>query len=156
MGSQILQFMQQYTEHLAGHLEALQKLIDQMHHMALMSNKSLEQYIQKFRESADPDFVPQGDFMEGILSRWEQLHHLFDHLTKDPTWLRLYYFLKDLQLDIAHSTLTTYQAGFNLTLEGFCYASVGMVFGWAFYQMAFRCLASLYSGMRAIVYSTKK
>lgn len=150
IGSQIPQFMQQYTQRLAGHVEALQKLINQLRHMSSFSNKTLEQYIQKFKDSPDPDFVRQGDFMQGILTRWAELQQALDHLTQSSMWWRPYYFLKDLQPDIAHSTLASFQPGFNLTIEGLCYAGTGMILGWVFYQITTKGLIYSYTRILAI------
>lgn len=141
IGSQIPQFMQQYTQRLAGHVEALHKLITQLTQIASLSQKNLPQYIQKFKASGDPDFIQQGDFMQGILNRWQELHHALDHLTQSPIWFRPYYFLKEIQPDIAHSTLSSFQPGLSLTIEGLCYAGAGMIVGWAFYQIVSKFLA---------------
>ena len=148
VGSQIPQFMQQYTQRLAGHVEALQKLLNQLRQIASLSNKSLEQYIQKFKDNTDPDFIQQGDFMQGILSRWEELQQTLNHLTQSSIWLRPYYFLKDLQPDIAHSTLDSYQPGLSLTVEGLCYAGAGMIIGWIFYQIISKCITCGYTSAR--------
>ena len=150
IGSQIPQFMQQYTQRLAGHVDALQKLINQLHQMAAFSHKNLDQYIQKFKESADPDFIRQGDFMQGIVTRWQELQQALNHLTQSPFWLRPYYFLRDLQSDIAHSTFASFQPGINLTIEGLCYAGGGMILGWALYQLIATGIAFGYSRAQAI------
>lgn len=150
LGSQIPQFIQQYTQRLAGNVDALQKLLTQLRNIALFSSKSLEQYIQKFRDSSDPDFISQADFMQGILMRWQDLHQTLDHLTQSSIWLRPYYFLKDLQPDVAHSTLESFQPGLSLTIEGLCYAGVGMILGWAFYQLISKSIAFGYTHALAI------
>lgn len=139
IGSQIPLFMQQYRQRLAGHVDALQKLINQLHQIASISQKNLDQYIQKFKENSDPDFNRQGDFMQGIVVRLQELQQALEHLTQSPFWLRPYYFFKDIQSDIAQSTLDSFQAGFNLTVEGLCYAGGGMILGWALYQMISKC-----------------
>lgn len=141
IGSQIPQFMQQYTQRLAGHVEALQKLIGQLNHIASLSQKTLEQYIHKFIQSGDPDFMKQGDFMQGILNRWQELHQALSHLNQSSLWTRPYYFIKDLQPDIAHSTLASFQPGLSLTLEGLCYAGAGMLIGWMIYQIASKIIS---------------
>ncbi len=82
IGSQIPQFMQQYTQRLAGNVDALQKLINQLRQIAFFSKKNLEQYIQKFRENLDPDVTQQGDFMQGIVTRWQELHQYLEQLTQ--------------------------------------------------------------------------
>lgn len=148
--SQFPQFMQQYTQRLAGHVEALQKLLHQLRQIASFSHKTLEQYIQKFKDSTDTDFSQQADFMQGILNRWQELNQALDHLTQSSIWLRPYYFLKDLQTDIAKSTFASFQPGFNLSMEGLCYAGAGMIFGWALYQAISKCVVLGYSRALAI------
>ncbi len=149
IGSQIPQFMQQYTQRLAGHVEALQKMIHQLREISSLSHKTLEQYIQKFQDSPDPEFVLQGDFMQGILNRWAELQQALDHLTQSSMWVRPYYFLKDLQPDIAHSTFASFQPGVNLTIEGLSYAGVGMILGWIFYQIMSKSLSFVYTRIRS-------
>lgn len=140
LGSQIPSFIQQYTQRLAGHVEALQKLVTQMHQIALLSHKSLEQYIQKFQNSTDPDFTQQGEFMQGILIRWQELSQTLEHLTQSPFWLHYYYFIKDIQIDIAQSTFASFQPSLNLTIEGLCFAMIGMILGWTIYQIISKCI----------------
>ena len=135
IGSQIPQFMYQYSQRLGGHVGELQHLLHQMRQVASYSNKTLEQYIDKFLLSSDPDFFRQGEFLQGILVRWSELHQALMHLTQSSMWTRPYIFLKEIQSDIAHSTLASFQPGLNLSVEGFCYAGGGILIGWAFYQM---------------------
>lgn len=151
IGSQIPLFMQQYTQRLAGHVEELNRLLNQMRQVAFHSNKTLEQYIQKFISSSDPDFVHQGEFMQGILLRWEEFNHAFYQLSKSSLWDRPYVFLKEIQYDIAASTLASFQPGISLNLEGFCYAGIGIVLGWAFYHMISKCILFGCSRVKAIL-----
>ncbi len=145
IGSQFPQFIQQYTQRLAGYVEALEKVVNELHRIASLSHKTLEQYIQKFRDSQDIDFIHQGDFMQETVVRWQEFYQILSELTQAPTVLKLYYFFKDLQLDIAKSTLACFQPGFSLTLEGVGYAAIGMILGWCFYQLALQLIALGYS-----------
>ena len=144
VGSQIPQFMQQYTQRLAGYVDALQTLLNQLRQFAFTSHKTLEQYVLKFKESGDSDFSQQADFMQYILAKHQDLQQTVEHLTQGPIWLRPYYFLRDFQSDIAHSTFYSFEFGFNFTLEGLCYAIGGMLFGWLFYHGLLRCLSTGY------------
>lgn len=135
MGSQIPEFMQQYHQRLAGHVAELQRLLNQMRQVASYSNRTLEQYIHKFVSSPDPDFIHQGEFMQGILSRWEELNQALVHLTQSSMMARPYVFLKELHYDIAHSTFASFQPGMNLSVEGLCYAGFGILIGWGFYRI---------------------
>lgn len=138
IGSQIPPLMNQYAHRLAGHVDALQKQLAQLEAIAVLSNKTLEQYIQKFKESPDGDFFSQGTFIEGISLQYHLLSEALDNLTQSSIWMRPYFFLKDLQPDIVHSTLSSFIPGLNFTLEGICYALCGMVAGWAAYQILSR------------------
>jgi Protein of unknown function (DUF2937) len=150
IGSQIPEFMQQYTQRLAGHVDELQRLVNQMRQVASYSNKTLEQYIHKFISSTDPDFARQGEFMQGMLSRWEELKQTLVHLTYSSAWIRPYIFLKELQYDIAHSTFVSFHPGINLSMEGIFYAGAGIVIGWTFYRMMSRSFYFGYSRAAAI------
>jgi len=150
IGSQIHQFMQQYTQRLAGHVEALQKLISQLHQMANLSQKNLDQYIQKFKESPDVDFSRQGDFMQVIFNRWEDLNLTLEQLTTTSFWLHPYYFFKNFQSDIASSTLHAFSPGLNLTIEGFSYAALGMIVGWASYKLILKVLTLGYTSAQSL------
>lgn len=135
IGSQIPTFMQQYTQRLAGHVDELQHLLHQIGQMASQSGKSLEQYVQKFLSNSDPEFVQHGNFIQNIFSRWEELQQSLFSLTNSPMWLKPYTFFMGLQYDIAHSTLDFFQPGFNLGMEGMCYAGIGGLVGWALYHI---------------------
>lgn len=150
IGSQIPQFMHQYAQRLAGNVDALQKLINQLNQIASLSHRTVEQYIQKFKESGDPDFIQQGVFMQEIIKRWEDLYQALQNLTLSSPWLRPYYFMKDFQAEVAHSTFTSFQLGFNITIEGFCYAGAGMIVGWAIYKAISKCITLGYRRVEAI------
>jgi hypothetical protein len=150
LGSQVPEFMQQYTQRLAGHVNELHRLLSQMRIVASHSNKTLEQYIQKFLSSPDPDFARQGELMQEMLSRWEELNQALFHLTHSSIWMRPYVFLKELQYDIAKSTLASFQPGINLSVEGLCYAGAGMLMGWVLYQGISKCISFGYSRVVAV------
>jgi hypothetical protein len=138
--SQIPEFMQQYIQRLSGHVDELHRLLNQMRQVAAYSNKNLEQYIDKFISSSDSDYVHQGEFIQGMLSRWEDLHHALFHITNSSMWVRPYAFLREFQYDIAHSTFVSFQPGISLSAEGLCYAGGGILIGWAFYQIVSKCI----------------
>lgn len=148
LGSQIPQFMQQYSQRLAGHVAELQQLLDQLQKTASLSHKNLDQYIHKFLSSSDPDFAFQGQFMQGIVHRWEDLNMALVHLSQSSPWMRPFVFLKDLQPDIAQSTLRTFQPGINLNLEGLCYAGIGIFLGWLFFKCISKGVSMLWGGLR--------
>jgi hypothetical protein len=151
VGSQIPQFMQQYSQRLAGHVDELQHLLDNLRQLAAHSDKTLEQYIQKFVTNADPDFARQGHFMQHLMGRWQELEHALYHLTHSSIWARPYVFLKELQADIAQATLFSFQPGISLNLEGLCYAGGGVLIGLAFYHLVEKGATTGFSRAMAIV-----
>lgn len=134
IGSQFPSFMQQYTQRLAGHAEAIKALVDQLRAIASFSHKTLAEYIHKFQASGDSDFAEQAEFMQRMISRSEELKSAAGHLTEGSVWLRPYYFFADFQSEVAASTYASFEPGLTLTIEGLCYAGLGMVAGWLFYR----------------------
>lgn len=141
--SQLPIFMQQYTQRLGGHVEELASLLQLLQQNAALSNKSLEEYIHKFRTNGDPDFALQGEFMSGIAARWHELNTLLDQLTQSTLWAKPFVFFHGFQGSIFHSTLETFQPGINLTAEGLIYAGLGILLALGIYHL-------LLEGLKAI------
>lgn len=144
-GSQIPQFMQQYMQRLAGHVEELQRVIDHLNQLAAHSNKTLNQYIYKFLSNSDPDFSRQGEFMQQMLIRWEQLSQALQSIVNSSMWARPYVLLTHLDYDIAHSTLHSFQPGLSLTIEGFYYTGIGLISGFLLYQGLSKLIQIIYT-----------
>jgi len=146
LGSQIPEFVQQYTQRLSGHAAELSQLLNKLTHIASLSDKTLDQYINKFLSSTDPDFARQGEFMEGVVTRWQDLHMTLQSLTESSLWERPYYFFKYLNYPIAESTLHSFKPGINLTLEGLCYTGIGIITAFLLYQAIAKMIKVGYLG----------
>ncbi len=140
IGSQVPEFMNQYTQRLSGHVAELDHLLQNLRQAAAFSNKTLEQYIQKFLTNSDPDFSHQGEFMQTMLTRWQDLSLSLQKMTESSMWSRPYVFFNYLNYDIAKSTLASYNPGLSLTIEGLCYTGMGLVIGFLIYQSLAKCL----------------
>lgn len=154
-GSQMPQFMQQYSARLAGHVAELQKLINQLHQSASYTNKTLHAYIQKFIVNADPDIRSQGQFMDGLVTRWEDLNHGLLQLTQSNGWERPFVFFKDLQSDIAYATFDSFQPGFSFTLESLAYAGIGLLLGWGIYRILLKCINMIFMAFKRVIYRAR-
>lgn len=143
-GSQISPFIQQYTQRLAGHVEALEQLMRQLKAMAQISHQNLSDYIQKFAQNQDPDFRAQAEFMQGIVSQWQNLQQALLDLTHHSQWLRPYYFFKSLQPEIIKATLQSFEMSFSLTIEGTLFTLIGAGIGWGLYRSFRSLLSSLF------------
>ncbi len=138
VGSQFPEFMQQYTQRLSGHAAELSQLIAKLTEMASLSNKTLDQYIYKFLSSPDPDFINQGEFMKAVVNRWQELNVSLHSLADATLWNKPYYFFKYMNYPIADTTMHSFKPGINLTVEGLCYAILGMVCAYVLYQLVIK------------------
>lgn len=148
LGSQVPQYMQQYTQRLAGRVDELRFLMDQMKQMAAHSNKNLEQYIYKFLSSSDPDFVQQGAFMQTIVTRWQQLGQALQSLKESNIWDRPFVLLKHMDYETAEATFYSFQPGLSLTLEGLYYTGLGLILGVFIYQALSKGIQFIFLGFK--------
>jgi len=153
VGAQIPLFMQQYIQRLSGHVAELNLFVKNLQNIASQSNKTLTQYIEKFQASSDPDFAKHGIFMSDVVKRQELMNEALQNLISSPTWQKLYFFIYDLQYQIAEKTWETFQPGLNLTLEGLGYMSLGGILFFCLYQLFIQFFISFY---KLIKYCSKK
>lgn len=131
--SQLPLFMQQYTQQLSGHVAELRLQVNAIQQAATHSSKTLEQFIQKFVESNDPDFVRQGDIMLAMVNRWYQFSDAYTALQESSVFTRPFNFLYHLNWDIAAGTWNIYTFGIPFNLEGLIFALIGIVVGYIIY-----------------------
>lgn len=122
-------FIQQYKLQLIGHVHELQWQVVSMQERALKTEKTLDQYIQKFIDHADPDFSEQGESMKLVFNRWNTLSNTLFQITHASMFTRPMHFLRTLQWDIFTSTADAFEPGFFLNLESLLYALLGMIAG---------------------------
>jgi Protein of unknown function (DUF2937) len=132
--SQIPFFIQQYQQNLSGRLDELTKHVQQMRDAAKLSGKTLHQYIVKFLQSGDADFSRQGQIIQEMVDRWKELTNSSLALNEASPLTRPWEFVSHFNLEIAQSTLKSYSFGLPLTIEGLCYALVGMGAGYALFK----------------------
>ncbi|MCE5317861.1 MAG: DUF2937 family protein, partial [Parachlamydia sp.] len=143
-------FMQHYTHELSGHVAELNRQVGAMRDVALQGGKSLEAFIQKFVDSADPDFRAQGQLMHQMLHRWHQLSDGLTSLHHAALWERPYLFFKYLDSGVLHDTWRTFAPGIPLTIEGACYAFAGLLIGTALFKLIRSLMRALFSRLKPI------
>lgn len=144
-GSQIPQFFQQYTQKLMGHVEELDRLMQQLAQIAHLSGKNLDQYIEKFALSSDTDFKSQGEFLNNLVIRWDELSRHLSELNQSTVWSRPFIFFKQMNQELVHSTWSSFQPGLSFNLESLGYVFFGMLIGLVFCQIFFSFLKFIYS-----------
>jgi hypothetical protein len=136
--SQFPAFLQQYSQRLGGHLAELNRQILELQRLAMQSGKTLPAYIHKFSSSGDSDFSRHGAQMQKMLERQVELSDALNHLTHATLWTKPVAFIQHLQWEIAQGTLSLFQPGLSLTMEGLVYAAMGMVVGYCFFTTLHR------------------
>lgn len=142
-GSQIPTFIQQYSQQLVGHIDELQYQVKAWQQLATLSGKPLDEYIQKFSSHADLDFSRQGQLMEAMIHRLNDLSLSMKLLQESSFWSRPFVFVSHVNGDIFQSTLHTFVPQMTLTLEGIFYTFVGLVFGYAVYRLLARVVSRI-------------
>ena len=128
-------FMQHYLQQLVGRVDELTQQVDVMRQVAMESNKTLEQFIQKFVDSADVDFAQQGLIMKNLIDRWRFLNDGLLSMDHASVWFKPWAFLQYFDYQIAQSTFSHYQFGIALTYEGLIYGLIGICVGYGSYSL---------------------
>lgn len=143
--SQAPLFMEQYTQQLIGRTAELGIQVDAMRRSASASGKTLDQLIQKFANSGDPDFTRQGEVMSGVIQRWQDLTGSLTAMEGSTLLSRPLNFMYHMNYEVFKSTLDHYTFGFPLTVEGGVYALIGLSVGYllfAFVRKFFRMIGT--------------
>lgn len=139
------QFFQQYSQRLAGHIDELQFHINAIQQAAGKNGKVLLEYIEKFLQQTDQDFIAQGVMMQTMVERHRDLMNALLALKNATPLSRPYYFAKHFHLNVVEATLKDFQPGLILTLEGMIYAIVGVAIGIFIYHSLLFCLRRVFS-----------
>lgn len=131
--SQVPLFIQQYQQHLAGHVAELQYQIDAMEEIAGKTGKTLNEFIQKFISSSDLDFSAQGRLMSAMVERFTQLSEALTSLENASILTKPFIFLAHSKYMIVNETWHSFELGLTFTFEGLVYALVGMCLGYFIY-----------------------
>lgn len=144
-------FIQQYSQQLSGRVAELKLQVGAIANVAAQGNKPVTQYIQRFLDSGDQDFMLQGELMQKMTLRYGHLSEALTDLGTSSMWSKPFVFMRDFSWDIAQSTFTDFQPGIPFTLEGFIYALIGIGLGYGFFALIafiarffYNCIANLF------------
>jgi hypothetical protein len=138
--AQFPQFYLQYTHELSGHVKELQYQVSQIEHAAVLSNKTLMEWVEKFHQNPDPDFSLQGELLKGMVMRLSSFQEAELTLTNSSIWLKPFMFMQMGDKQIAYDTFTHFKLGFAFTVETLVYAFIGLVLGHLIYCGISACL----------------
>lgn len=126
---QMPQFMAHYTQRLGGHVDEIAYQVLAVEKMVKESNKSLTEWIKDLKQHSDPQVSVQGDFLNNLIFRHENLKTLHQRLIECSVWERPVIFLATFQGSIAKQTLYDFEPGLPLSKEGLLFALIGMLLG---------------------------
>ncbi len=142
--SQFPQFYDQYLQRTMGHLEELNRQIDLMRQAATLTGKTLDSYIRKFLTSDDLDILHQGNLMQQMTERANDLAEGAAAMMHADVITRPFVFLGHVQSDIATSTLENFKPGFSFGTEGLIYALLGIFLGYGVFHILMQIIAAFW------------
>lgn len=127
-------FIAQYIQQLNGRESELHRQVISMTQAASLSGKSLDQYIYKFLQSTDSDFVLQGGIIQSMITRWQSTLDALLSLRDSTVFSRPWIFLTHLDGEVFQSTFQNYTFGMPFSIEGGTYAFFGIVAGYLLFS----------------------
>lgn len=129
------QFIQDYKQHLAGHLSEVSWQLDQLRHMTKMTGRTLEALVDKFIHNSDNDVVFQGNLIETLIKRELSFKEALNALSQANPFTKPYLFVKYGEWDLILETTKNFKAGLPLTLEGILWALIGLFLGYGLFRL---------------------
>ncbi|MCP5508109.1 MAG: DUF2937 family protein [Chlamydiales bacterium] len=142
--AQFPSYVMQYQHQLAGHVNELRHQVGLLKENASHSGKSLDQLIQKFLKVQDADVVSQGEFIQSMVERLNEMTRSLVALHDSTVWTKPFVFLYHLDRQIAADTASDYTWTIPFTFEGLIYALIGVIAGFAFYNVSARFCRYIY------------
>lgn len=132
--SQFPVFVNQYLIRIDGHCSELDCQIRVLEKIAGDSGKSLNQYIEKFLQQADKDFLAQGAYLQGLVERRSKLFAAKEELARASPALRPLHFFRKIDKAIASETWGGFVPGLYWTKDVLIWAAMGagcgLLFAW--------------------------
>lgn len=122
-------FVEQYRMHLEGHKKEAERVFTLITQAAKSSDKSLEQYIEKFSLHKDSDIRSQGELMTNAQARYLFLCRATDALDRINPVVRPLVFLGYVDFDIVIETARSFSPGILITKEVLFWGVFGLLFG---------------------------
>lgn len=109
VGVQLPEFIQQYSQRLAGHLDEAKTQLKQFQQLADDHYQgSIQLLVKNYRENQDPVIVDTATVVEHLLTRVNLLNEHLHRLIDTPYLDKIKYFLLNVDLNIAQQTANIY------------------------------------------------
>ena len=150
------QFMRQYESILTGHALELNRQVNLLKETAQAGGKTVDAYIAKFLAHPDMDFSRQGEWMNQVISRCQQLSESLHALQSASAFKRPFIFLQYVSYDIVQETAAHFIPGIVFNLEMVLYGLVGILLGLGCFSICKKCLLSLWQLLKKPFYALHK
>lgn len=134
--AQFPQFYLQYFHEFKGHVAELKYQVSLIEHAALLSHKTLQEWVEKFTHSPDPDFSLQGQMLGGIINRLADFQHAETAMQTASIFAKPFLFLRYADKAILYDTAATFQFGISFTLETLVYSFLGLFSGYLIFYLS--------------------
>ncbi len=132
------EFIQQYAQRLGGHVDEVQRQVDQYRNTAEQSHLTLDQFVHQTATNADPAVARLSVVMNDAVDRLQHLREAQSALLDAPVFSKPIVFFQHFDAAIARATWSIYKPALPTTLEGVVYALVGMLIVLTVYHFLFR------------------
>lgn len=133
--AQFPSFIVQYQQRLGGHVDELALIVSKYSEAAVKNNRTLEEYISIHLKSEINDFVSSGKIMAENFSRHTELSEALRSLTESSGLMKLFVFLKTMNLDIFRKTADNFTPGISFNIDTLIYSLAGIIFTMGIYYM---------------------
>lgn len=127
-GSQLPEYVQQYSQRLGGAVDELTAFVKQFDEDALAAGLTRDAALGEY-EARDNEFLGRrGKTVADTIRRYERLKAQKSELDTASPFGRVLRFLRDPQADIAGRAWEDFKPAVPLTIEGALFAVIGVVF----------------------------
>lgn len=125
--AQFPSFLQNYIQRLGGHVDELNRIVNEYTQAALKNSRTLEEYIKIHVNSSVSDFASTGKIMSDNVLRHKDLSDALSSISNSEIYMQALIFIKKVDKEIFKSTLNNYNLSIGLNIESLIYATVGII-----------------------------
>jgi hypothetical protein len=129
--SQFPEYAQQYTQRLGGAVDELKIITTEFEQAAKEAGLSRDEAIDRYSKTGDGFIATRGESMARTFRRYEELSATLAEIRGATGWERFAKLPEYFDTEIGRRTLNDYQPAVPVTPEGFAYAGVGFLVGYA-------------------------
>lgn len=130
IGAQWAGYIQAYIHQLIGHLDEAARWMREYKAIAEKHHHNLDNLVRSLQNSKDPSLIEQGELLKSHILREGQLQNTLDSIQNAEIWQQPFYFIKNLEYDIAMQTASNYIPTLPLSTDALISACVAVIVLW--------------------------